>query len=783
MKKFKNHVIFILAVFMLFVSCNSDVLTTPPSDYEGSTGRPSTKAFFTGAAPSGVMATQAFYTDKVSLIFNVVPGADYYEIYRAVVPRSVTNVNVMSLQWSKLDYDVVPFRETDRVVIWNDMIPEKERANYRYFYKVRAGSNIDYSNNTKDGLFSEIVEGWTLVPPATLEVTQGEFIDKISIKWTGDDHVQGYLLYMLDSATSKWNIINEGLLAAPAKGVKDYAFDYYVDPANYGNTLYFRLGSVSLGNKPSDMGVIRSGYTFVKGAPGKPKGLKVSQSDYTDRIEISWEKPSDDKRKPGFNWKVLRYTDDTPEVEVVSFNAYDITNPERMPKGLEIVQDGGKNYYVYSDTVENGVVPGVVYHYKVMAFAEMDKEGEKVWTPGKADIKDGAVFAPSMNIGISVSFPSDAPDGRFTFNIPTPFGYMDAQGEPKVWQYNLYGRYNNGVDSPEPYELLIGDIDVSENETVVSYDYSVMNMKNEFAVTIKNATEESKNTEELYKIVLSADNVIVEDIVFLSNAYRDNLTANSDGVYPVVLAVNNAEAFKKLYISINGAEAKEISMDKLKSANFAIESPQKPFETYDYTVYGESLFGRRTKVSKPVTAYGTVTPEKFIKLFEAFAMKPWEFVGKGVLGSELDERWKSEDNPNNMPGYLNWRISRKSTGSLTDGFLAPSPKYPLGMEVKGLVSGSVNYKSLAVGVQGKVDFKYDDFSEKPGISSNGSYTMSGVSDKGDGDTVTGIITVSGMYPASINFANLKVRGYGFAGTYKVTFKNELGDVSVTATQN
>ena len=771
MRKTREFIIAALAV-LLITACNAHILTTPPSDYEGSSGRPFTKAFFTGSAPSGVIATQAFYTDKVSLMFNVVPGADFYEIYKAAVPRDVEDIDINSLDWKKLDHDVEPKNASDRTIIWDDEIPESDRAVYRYFYKVRAGSNIDYANGVKDGSFSEIVEGWTLIPPTTLEVTQGEFIDKITLTWKGNDHVQGYLIYLFDADKGEWVIVPDGFFAAPPKGVETFTYDYKItDESDYGKTLYFKLGSVSLGNKPSAMGISRSGYTFVKGAPQAPKNLSVSQADYTDRIKISWEKPTDDKRKPGFNWVITRFTDNSPEEPVVAFNAYDIENPDKIPEGLEIVDIGGKQHYVFTDTMKNGLKAGNVYHYKVMAFAEIEKEGEKIWAPGKATIQDGSLLAPPRGISINVSFPEDAPDGRFTFTIPTPYGYMgvDETEHTKGWTYSLYGRYNDGLDTPEAYRVLVEDVPVEETSTVMTYDFSVMSKKNEFAVVIKNKDGAvSKNTDELYKMILSADRVFVDDIVFKSNGYRSGLTANSNGVYPVFLDINNPDAFKKLYISVNGSVANEISIEKLKKESFAIESPQMPFETYEYTVYGESLFGRKTKVSKPVVAYGAVTPEKFIKLFEAYAMKPWEFVGKAGFPANLNSKWTSGN-----PGKLHSMIDSHGLDAL--GSMTISGDYH---------GGSLSYSSVkGDGFAGNVYFSFKNFGELEGIWSNGSYEMINVSTSGNGNIVNGTVKVDGMYPAVVDFSHLSVSGYGFDGSYRVIFNNELGEQTVKATKN
>ena len=98
--------------------------------------------------------------------------------------------------------------------------------------------------------------------------------------------------------------------------------------------------------------------------------------------------------------------------------------------------------------------------------------------------------------------------------------------------------------------------------------------------------------------------------------------------------------------------------------------------------------------------------------------------------------------------------------------------------------GTLSYSSVkGDGFAGNVYFSFKNFGELEEIWSNGSYEMINVSTSGNGNVVNGKIKVEGMYPADVDFSHLSVSGYGFAGNYRVSFKNELGDVSVAATKN
>lgn len=758
----------ILSVLVAFlVSCNADVFSRIPSDYEGSGSKSETSAFFTGAAPQNISASQAFYTDTVILMFDPVPGADYYEIYRAKSQRDIDSVDETSLEWFKLDHDIE--NPSGKTVIYRDTIAQADRIDYRYHYKVRAGSNIDYGNSVSVGEFSNVVEGWTLAPPSAVNATQGEYTDRVKVTWPQTDLVKGYLLYVLNSNTSSWDLVNQDVLIPYSYGKDEISYDYYMDADYYGKDLYFRVSSVSSGNVESSMSVIRNGYTYVKGAPDLPTGVIASKGDYKDRIEIAWDKSGMDESGSGYVWEVYRGTAASDSVLVISFNAQDLKDPSKIPDGLSL--ENGK--YKYIDPASSSVVAGETYTYTIRAISKITDEEtqQEVDAIGKAASVDGSLMAPPKNISIKAILPEAGSSGAFEFSCVTPLGFTESKG----WQYVLYGRYDDGFTEGEYGKL--GEFAVDAEKTDFTYYFDPLDMRNEFAISLIDGTgTETDNTETLYSIVLSADAVSVDDIVVKSNSYSSSLTANENGVYPVYLSVGNQDAFKTITVSVTTqdgvTESKVYSIDDLKNSGFAVKSPEKPFEKYSYTVSGESWFGRKTKTSKVVEAYGAVTPEKFIKLFEAYAMKPWEFVEKPDFPDNLKTKWAAQNDSSNHAGYLHWKIDRQGTDSL--GSVSVNSEYH---------GGVLEYRSSMNGFAGDVNFKLTNFGELEEIWSNGSYAMIKVEMDGHSNTVNGTVTVSGMYPATVDFNSLKVSGYAFAGNYNVTFSNELGSVSVAATRN
>lgn len=765
MMKKLNILFLVLFAFLIlsFVSCNADIYSREPGDYTGAGSNPVIDNYFTGEAPKNIDATKAYYSDRVVITFDAVPAADYYEVYRACVPRGV-KVEDTTLEWSKLDYNLVD--TGSRYVTYTDVIPINDRGEYYYCYKVRACSNVDYGNGVTVGEMSKVIEGWTLAAPLLLSASQGDYSDRVTLTWRQTEGVKGYLVYVLDSASSSWTIVNPDRLLPYIPGVETVSYDYVPSPLLYGKDLYFKVSSVSRGNEPSSMSVSRNGYTYIKGAPTQPKNAKASQGDYTDYIKLEWDKMSGDDKDQGFLWEVFRKTENSDDQLLFSFNGKDVS---KFPANLKL--EGSK--YVYTDPAAGGLEYGVDYTYTIRATGKVENEnGEIVDAIGQAVSVDGTLFAPPKNISIKANIPQDGP-ASFDFTIPTILGYKEEKG----WTYVLYGRYNDGFSVGEFKE--VATFSCESETTTFNYVFDEADKVNEFAISMRNSSGvETGRTDEIYSTVLSADAVSVEDVTVRSNIYDKNLVANENGVYPVLLAVDNLESFKTITVTARKADGSVVSTmqystDELVKNNFAIDSPSDPFEKYSYVISGESWFGRKTKESSPVEGYGALTPEKFIKVFEAYAMKPWEFAEKEGFPVQLVEKWKIENNSAYPGRYLHWKIDQHNMDSL--GNISVPSEYH---------GGKLDYNSSTVQiVKGRVVFNLTNFGELEGICSNGQYVMNAVSIDGNSSDVSGTITVTGMYPAVIDFNSLSVSSYNFAGNYRLTMNNGLGTVDVKATAN
>ena len=194
-------------------------------------------------------------------------------------------------------------------------------------------------------------------------------------------------------------------------------------------------------------------------------------------------------------------------------------------------------------------------------------------------------------------------------------------------------------------------------------------------------------------------------------------------------------------------------------------SPSVPGETWMYRLRGTDVFDRYSAWSDGVEGYGALTGNAFIKFFEAYALKPWEFVNKPDFPSNLKTKWNKSK--------IHSLIDIHGMGSLGEE-----------TESSDFHNGTIYYHSyVGSGLSGDVDFKYTNFGELESICSNGSYKMAGVNMNGNGGKCSGTIKVTGMYPATVDFSSLGVTGYAFSGNYKLTQDNGRGLEEVEATRN
>lgn len=782
----KKYIYLFLTSIFMFVSCNADILTNNINKIETKPNTSNTTAVFTGEAPKNVWASQAYYTDRIVVSFDGVNGADYYNIHRAEVPRTQTKIEFDDLVWERIPYQIQSTSDNIRYTYVDTDIDNDKKNNIMYCYSITAGSYFVDSRGGLESKYSNVVEGWTLSPPISLSAAQGEDDEYIELRWSQVGMVSGYdLYYTLDStaAAETWIKANAAKIPGTLNSDISYRFDPvrdYNDKTLLGKNIYFRVVSYSRAGAPSERSGLRVGYTFMEGAPTRPTGVSVSTGDYPDRIEISWDKTNREEQVPGkYTWAVSRSTATTDAKEILTFMTDDLSNPKKIPAGLSLVD----NKYVFVDSSDD-LDPAEEYIYSISAKCSIVNPEDPLTTiivPGQAIEKTGYLLAPSTNIANkNTKFPTSGFDGAFEFTIAdTPKGY-DAS---KNFDYVIYGRNNvDGVISSWT-ELNTTPVTGSAVNVVINYDTE--NPVNEFSYAVRNnSIDTSSNPVNVsarydaitgYAIVTPlAAAPSIDNLNLKNNTYRDDLTPNSNGVYPVIVnciadAVYSSYKLEVVESSLPNNNSNIAGVTFLDSGVDTVLdtklSPSNIGEKWSYRIAGKDAFGRYSEYSSYKHGYGAITNEVFIKFFEAYGLKPWEFCNDPNYPQDLKNKWNSS------------QIAAKIRSEATSADITEYSNYH---------GGSIHYTVTVRIPNGDIRFTYSNFGEHPEFKIvSGMYQMSvGLSGTGTISANSPFI-IEGMYPATVLITpnNMKVTDKAFDGSYSVSQSNGSATELIKATKN
>ena len=789
----KKLILIVLAILML-CSCNWGILNGKDPSIENGQGSMDSFAVFTGASPRNIQATKSSYTDSIVVSFDAVRGADYYRIYRTVVPRSENvSSDPEAYEWKRVEYDLIPESNTDRIYWTDNSIDSAAKTSSKYLYRVLAQSYLSPDANAIAS-YSDIAQGWTLSPPATITATGGTSEDVVYLSWSPVDSIKGYNVYYSTdelAPENAWSKANTHLIPAPPKVEMQESFN---PPESLkGADLYFRVVSVSNSNAESERSGMAHGWTLVPGAPVAPTGIVPSHADSPAVITVKWAKPQQETGENQYNtytWEVRRNAPGGEQELIASFRMDGKTKSDDKDAAegnetksrisvraannasIELVD----NTYILTDSSPD-LQPNVEYTYKIRAISKVPDEitGEDKDAIGQEATTVAYLMSPPTEFtNLSATYPSGPDKGSFTFTIAEPpMGFEDSDD----WSYVIWGRNNVRGDIKTDWTReIIPNIKVEDGPVTVNVNYETeKGTFNEFSVSVVNNAEpgmETKRYGESDGSVIAAGLPSTPVLNIKANKVSGG-SPNSNGVYPLYFSISGSDYLKGLELEIikssspTGAvpEVHEISASSSDTAFSSEYYPDKVGEIWTYRVRGIDPFERYTDWSGYLQGYGAITGTAFIKFFEAYALKPWEFVAKPDFPANLKTKWNNST--------IHKLIDVHGMGSL--GEVTESSEFH---------NGTIYYHSyVGSGLSGDVDFRYTNFGELETICINGSYKMSGVNVNGNNGVCSGTITVTGMYPATVDFSALRVANYGLSGNYRVTQDNGTGLEEVGATKN
>ena len=205
------------------------------------------------AAPSGISASDGAFTDRISVNWNSVGGATYYEVYRSISPDSGT-ASLLSSPSSG------PHEDTSA------------NPGVYYYYWVKA------CDSTVCSSYSSSDQGYrALTPPASINASDGLYTDRVALTWTASDGASYYQIYRASTNNS-----------GSASQINTTGSTSYDDASAGPGTLYYYWIKACATSGCSDFSNSDPGYRAIT----PPTAINASDGSYSDRIYISWNTTS-----------------------------------------------------------------------------------------------------------------------------------------------------------------------------------------------------------------------------------------------------------------------------------------------------------------------------------------------------------------------------------------------------------------------------------------------------------------------------------------------------------
>lgn len=726
----RKMLFFLLSALLCLSSCNLDLLNGKTPGFD-SPFTPEVEIPFSGEATKRIIATSAYYEDRIVVRWDAVTGAETYTLERAEFSSLPTADNIDSAQWRRLEsVEGTRYEDSDSSL----------RAGYYYAYRVTANSGLE------TGATSTFCYGCLLSPPQSVDATKGTDTARITISWTQMPGVDRYIIH--SSSSSDTIAIGteiaevDQINAADPKGLVN-SYSYTVPQASLGSTLYFAVTAVGEnGQESEEMSPATSGYTRVIGAAASPEVQTATRGDSTSEIRISWLRDSSSTEADPVSYTVTRSSEGSSEQ--VIYPQY---------QGQELSYDSASDTYYIVDT--SNIRENVEYTYSIVALNSIGM------SPATS------VTAYILSAPQSVSF--SAEDRSYRLNVTLPVGAEDDENQ---WTYQMIVTKEDG--SSETVSLsqdgLTNYVVPITAETASDNEYQDEARKVEIR-TVNGSLMSSSSVTASIRGIPDVPQLSV------SSNRRSVFSANDNGVYPVEITMANNSGYAPYDYVITrtnvgdndeGGSQSFITTDSTYYDNQDTEVGQ----VYSYSAIARDQLGRSSSSSSAAEGYGAITGEAFIEIFEDFVLKPWE---NGTLNPEYVSGSKSSI----------WNYIRQSgmgslgSATVTGSALLGSPDSSL----TGL-TGTIHYNASYNGnFGGLVSFNYTPYMTEAVkyfdrdfyLAQSSSYSMD-VSLSGSGSVSGGPFTLAGMYPGTVDFGGLSVSNNTFIGRYSLTQTHENGVV-------
>lgn len=681
-------------------------------------------------APRQIFVSQAEFPTTINVAWSAVEGATSYRLERALAVEKDSAGNYIVPDDG--EFEVLPLCQRLYGTSYTDTILKNpkytdEEYSYRYFYRVCA-ENPRLKYESSDFTVSE--EAFLLAPPANVTASLGESQEKIVVRWNKTENASYYDIYrshnsdgsspvFIKSVTSNQNFC-EDYISSEEQGI-----DFYY-------TVRARTSSAS-----SISSGLALGYALKDGAPGIVKDVKVTNGRGTtnNSILISWSE------LPGVQYAVYR------------------TSSKDSSYTLCANVDAGKTSYTDTKSLK----PNVYYYYQVQAF-KVEGEGEnaeKIKGPFSDSSRtskepaEGYLLSPPDDISVLKN--SSNPDNCI-ITFSAALGSKDCLSNSGI--YDDYNEYTYRIKGSTNKDSGYGDItEVSESLLIASdgyyrTDFDKGDYKFFKVVTVKDGVE-SAESEACAPVPFQAKDVQVSKAQYIAGYTDDDSMANPNGVFPVKItwqppAENDADGGYYVYRSAKKDSGfKKITEEPVTGLEyFDNDENMKAGVYYYYKVLSLNSLLQGGNYSETKEGWGALTANQYMREYNKTVMSSQKKLTLMHKSNDMDK---------------------------------------LGSEsANGTLSGNLSYNASVAGLGARIKMHYTNYADfyANGDAANGYYfflngdTNTSASMDASG-SMDGTVDCKGMYPGSVNYNSLKIKGGAAGGgSYVITRSGFEGSVNV-----
>ena len=710
--------------------------------------------------PSEIHVSLYEFSNRIRISWSPVKYAEYYSLERAIV----TERNEKG-EWKTPDeseYELLEHSEFLYATTFMDIVIEdsmndpldceNEKYGYAFFYRVRAENprlgyeESEYANSSYGALLS---------PPSGTKASAGESDEYIEVTWKKSPGATRYEIYRSENEDGT-NSTRVGTVTSDMDKYKDEAVSSYG-----GKDLFYTVCAVSseTGERsvPSSVAL---GYTLLPGAPKAASNVRVTKGkghgDSPKSIEIEWDSIEGD----GITYTVYRSSSESSTMRKLG--------------------EGSGSYADSKDLKSN------VYYYYYVQTSKIEMKDE-------SDTEGTLLKGP-----MSKSGPDDAlPAEGFILSEPSTVEVQKIRGEseyrisftPVIGDANFSNKTKAKYDNKYEYVVLGGGTQsgsFSEVKTASSSALEFADGKYSMKISpfgfykmeVKYNGVESKQTSVVAPAPYEARDVYVtraalvgspDDYVPKSTTSTTEPGTNANGVHPVKITWKSPEGGADAY-NIYRSEKQDSDFRKITDSPIPANGGTD-FEYIDkndsakvgviYYYYVLSLNSLGQGVEK--SAIDTPTLEgNIIKTKNADGTPCGRGWGWGALSAwqYMREERKTVESSQKKLTLMHKSNNLDKVGSET---------------INGNICGTLSYTAKVEGLGARITMPYTNYADSY-ISNNknlGIYflfngntnTTSNMSANGNMD---GTVTCNGMYPGSVIYNNVQIKGGAAGGgTYGV----------------